>query len=200
MKSKFKVYSIVKIFLIILPIIFIINCYPYAVEEVKMIPIRIENRYNPIFARLELGSPCCTPGCSIDSDKSIDTVNRYVKTLGKDSEKRVKEAEEGLRVELHYNEFSSKKDLQKDDSSDFGFHYVVYGYFKEGLSDYNEVQFEVLSIHRNLDIWSMSKSKNSGSYFLGVLSIRIFLLLIIIDLIRRLLIFALYKLKTMIHR
>lgn len=200
MKSKFKLYSIIKILFIILPLIFIVNCYPYVVEEIKMIPVRIENRYNPNFARLELGTSCCTPGCDIDSEKSMDTVNRYVKTLGEDAEKKVKEVQEGLRVELHYNEFSSTEDAKKGASLGFDFHFVVYGFFKEGLSDYNEVQFEVLSIYRNLDIWGKGNySNNSGSYFWGVLAIKIFVLLIIMDLIRRVLIFILYEVKRMAH-
>jgi hypothetical protein len=197
MKSKFKLYPLEKILFIILPLIFIINCYPYMVEEIKMIPIKKANRNNPLFARLELGSPCCTPGHGIDSEESIDTVERYVKTLDEDAKKKVKEAGEGLRVELHYNELSSKEDLKKGSSSTFDFHYVVHGYFKEGLSEHNEVQFEVLSIYRNLNIWGTGKS--SGSYFWGLMALNLFFLLIIIDIIIRVLIYIFYKIKKMIH-
>lgn len=96
MTPKFKIYRIEKVLFIILSLILILNCYPYMSEEIKMISTKIENRNNPLFARLELGSPCCTPGLGMDSEESRNTVKKHVESLGEDAENKVKEASEAF--------------------------------------------------------------------------------------------------------
>ncbi|MDV4150910.1 hypothetical protein R0131_08685 [Clostridium sp. AL.422] len=198
MKSKFKLYSIEKILFVILPFIFIINCYSYIVEEVKILPTIVSNHDEFSFVRLIMGPSATNHSRKIETESSRDIVERYIETLDEDTQKKVNEeiGAGAIYIEIDINELTSIENVNENVASP-DFHHVVYGYFKEGLSEYNELKFEVLKYHRNLNILNMNY--NASSYGLGVLSIRLFLILLIIDIIIRVLSFIYYKLKEMSH-
>ena len=191
MKSKFKLYHIEKILFIILPLIFIINCYPYIVEEIKILPTIISNRDDPSFVRLAIGPSCCNRSRKVETESSINTAEKYIETLDKDIQKKVTEeiGSGAIHVQIDINEFTSIEDVNESVASP-DFHHVVYGYFEEGLSEHNELKFEVLKYHRNLNIFNIDYT--ASSYDLGVMSLRLFFILIIMDIIIR-------KIKGIIH-
>lgn len=199
MKSKFKLYRIEKILFIILPLIFILICHPYIVEEIKVLPSRISNRDNPSFARLIVGPSSSNISRKVETESSRNTVKRYIETLDKDIQKKVTEeiGSGAIYVQIDVNEFTSMEDVNERVASP-DFHHVIYGYFKEGLSEHNELKFEVLKYHRNLNILNMDCT--ATSYFWGVMALKLFFILIIIDITIRVLMYIFYKIKKMIHR
>ena len=85
-------------------------------------------------------------------------------------------------------------------SKGLDFNFVVYGYFKEELTEYYELKFEANEVCRNLnDIWDINgtyTSHNAASYFWGILALNLFSVHILI----RVIVFIYYKIKRIIHR
>ena len=189
MKAKFKLYSIEKILLILLPLIVIMNLGPYVVKEIKMKPIIKSNRDNPSFARLEIstGSPSAD---RVTNEEGKNSINKYIDILDEDTRKRVKEKikKSGPYIRVSYNQSIPDKDM-KHLSKGLDFDFVVYGYFKEELTEYYELKFEAIEVGRNLndirDINGTHNSHTATSYFLGILALNLFILFIIIDIIIR---------------
>lgn len=200
MKTKFKLYSIEKILFILLPLIVIMNLGPYVVKEIKMKPIIESNRDNPSFARLEIstGSPSAD---RVTNEEGKNSLNRYIDTLDEDTRKRAKEQiiKGGPYIRVSYNQSIPDKDM-KHLSKGLDFDFVVYGYFKEELTEYDELKFEAIEVGRNLnDIWDINgtyTSRTATSYFWGILALNLFL----IDILIRGVVFIYYKIKGIIHR
>lgn len=162
MPQKFKLYRIEKILFILLPLIVIMNLGPYVAKEIKMKPIIESNRDNPSFARLEIstGSPSAD---RVTNEEGKNSLNRYIDTLDEDTRKRAQEQiiKGGPYIRVYYNESIPDKDM-KHLSKGLDFNFVVYGYFKEELTEYYKLKFEAIEVGRNInDIWIINDTHTS---------------------------------------
>ncbi len=179
MKTKLKLYRAEKILFIILLLIVIMNWGPYVAREIKMLPIIKSNSNDPSFARLEIntGSPSAD---RVTSEEGKNSLNKYIETLDEDNKKRATEEIErsGSYIQTNFKSVPHKDKKHLSKGMDFDF--VVYGHFKEELTEYGELQFEAFEMYRNLDLRDMKHT--STSYGLGGLALKSFFILIIIDI------------------